>query len=380
MKIKNVAIAAVNGFAILALSVLLPGCKEDYSDPKAFFDKYFMEDWFNPRYGGAAYQKAMRFKEVRVDNLRLEPSYGMTAVCADVRIIPEPGVIYINKRNKPWHVLTTESWDTSLSGSKLDGDSYLRASVIIRRVKLDNGVFVPSEKVRDRGGLNYAIHGFCFLEDLQVYKPSDSNAMAEMLKPLVEELEKVAGKKDERAARHELDAYVWTEYAHGNQFRFINDTAIKQRLYVALRKLIDIVGWNDRTVRDHKISKILRLLPKVEMPRERLKEALSKSDFEKAHKEAESVLKMNPNDVEANFAVGMWHYQHKRWEEAEKSLLICKKRARGESAVWNNLAMIYLKMGKLEVAMQHARKALSLKPDSSSIKDTIKQVEKASAK
>ena len=359
------------------------GVREDYSDPKTFFNKYFMEDWFNPRYGSESYKKAMRFKEVRVDNLRLDVSLGMTAVCADVRIIPEPGVVYINKKIKPWHILTTESWDMSLSGSKLDGDSYLRAEVTIRRVKLDNGVFVPAEPVRNCGGMNYAIHGFGFLDDLRVYKPSDSEIMTAMLRRTVEEVEKAASKKDETAARHGLDAYEWTEYSYGNQFRFIHDTTLKRRLYVALKKLIAIAGWDAEKVKHHKISNILRLLSRdVEKDqnsqgmssREHLLQALRVSDFESARKFAMTVLKRDPYEPDANFAIGMWHYQHKRWKEAETHLLRCTDNKPKEPSVWNNLSMIYLEQGKLDVARQYAHHALSLFPRSEEIKDTINQI------
>ena len=359
------------------------GAGEDYSDPKAFFKKYFMEGWFYPRYGSESYKKAMRFKEVRVDNLRLDVSLGMTAVCADVRIIPEPGVVYIDKKIEPWHILTTEDWDTSLSGSKLDGDSYLRAEVTIRRVKLDNGVFVPAEPVRDRGGLNYAVQGFGSLEDLRVYKPSDSEIMAAMLRRTVEEVEKAASKKDEAAARHGLDAYVWTEYSCGNQFRFIHDTTLKRRLYVALKKLIAIAGWDAEKVKHHKISNILRLLSRdVEKDqnsqgtssREHLLQALRAADFESARKFAMTVLENDPYEPDANFALGMWHYQHKRWKEAETHLLRCTDNKPKEPSVWNNLAMIYLEQGKLDVARQYAHHALSLLPSSEEIKDTINQI------
>ena len=359
------------------------GTGEDYSDPKAFFKKYFMEDWFNPRYGSESYKKAMRFKEIRVDNLRLDVSLGMSAVCADVRIIPEPGVVYINKRIEPWHILTTEGWDASLSGSKLDGNSYLRAEVTIRRVKLDNGVFVPAEPVRDRGGLNYAVQGFGFLDDLRVYKPSDSEIMTEMLRRTVEEVEKTAEKNDNTAARHGLDEYVWTEYSYGNQFRFIHDTTLKRRLYVALKKLIAIAGWNAEKVKHHKISNILRLLSRdVEKvkdiqgmsPREHLLQALREADFEDARKPAITVLENDPYDPDANFAIGMWHYQLKRWGEAEKYLLRCLDNKPKSPSVWNNLAMVYLEQKKLDVARQYAYKALSLLPRSEEIKDTINRI------
>ncbi len=115
-------------------------------------------------------------------------------------------------------------------------------------------------------------------------------------------------------------------------------------------------------------------------PRERMMVALRSADFEKAHDDAKTVLGTNPKDVTANFAMGMWHYKHERWNEAEKCLLCCKDGKPRDPVIWNNLAVIYMKMGKLDAALLHARKALALNPNSENIKDTLKQIEKAMAK
>lgn len=249
------------GAGILILLVLgIRGCKQDYSDPQAFFDKYFMEDWFNPRYG-KDYQKAMHFKKLEIKNLRLDIVDGMSAVCAEVRLIPEPGVLYIDKYNKPWKVKTTESWDTSLSGERLDKD--LSASIKIKRLKMDNGVFAPTEPVRDRDGLGYAVQGFYSLEHLQVYNEKDSVAMAEMLKPLVEKVEAAVASKDASSAARIMREYIWTEYLSGNQFRFIYDNELKLRLYNAIEQAIIMTKWNKIKPRDYdKMVQILLLLKK----------------------------------------------------------------------------------------------------------------------
>ena len=51
-----------------------------------------------------------------------------------------------------------------------------------------------------------------------------------------------------------------------------------------------------------------------------------------------------------------------------------------EVAIWNNLAVLYLRMKRYDEAKAHADKALSLAPDSEAVKDTVKQVEKALGK
>ena len=112
-------------------------------------------------------------------------------------------------------------------------------------------------------------------------------------------------------------------------------------------------------------------------PRERLRHALARAEFEKAKDAAKALLETEPDDPNANFAIGMWHYQHKRWNDAEKYLLHCRDKKPAEPAIWNNLAMIYKERGMFDQAKQHALKALSLMPDSSEIKDTIRQIERA---
>ena len=103
-------------------------------------------------------------------------------------------------------------------------------------------------------------------------------------------------------------------------------------------------------------------------------------DYESAQSAARTVLASNENNPEANFAMGMWHYRHGRWNDAERYLLRCKDAKPNEASVWNNLALIYLKTGKLDAARLHVRKALVLRPNSENSKKTLKSIEKAMAK
>lgn len=110
--------------------------------------------------------------------------------------------------------------------------------------------------------------------------------------------------------------------------------------------------------------------------KERLQLALRRANFEEAQKPANEILKANPDDSEANFAMGMWHIQHERWSEAERHLLRCLDKRPNEVAVLNNLAIVYLKRERLEEARTYARKAFALMPDSTQVKDTHEQIEK----
>ena len=55
----------------------------------------------------------------------------------------------------------------------------------------------------------------------------------------------------------------------------------------------------------------------------------------------------------------------------------CLKKNANEPAVWNNIAVLQLRTGRLDEAMKNAKKALSLIPDSAEVKDTVRQIEKA---
>jgi Tfp pilus assembly protein PilF len=55
----------------------------------------------------------------------------------------------------------------------------------------------------------------------------------------------------------------------------------------------------------------------------------------------------------------------------------CLKKNDQEPAVWNNIAVLQLRTGRLDDAMKNAKKALALIPDSAEVKDTLRQIEKA---
>lgn len=115
-------------------------------------------------------------------------------------------------------------------------------------------------------------------------------------------------------------------------------------------------------------------------PRDRLRRALRSADFKQAKEAAEQVLREAPEDVDANFAMGMWHFEQSQWADAERHLLKVKAAKPAEVAIWNNLAVLYLRMKRYDEAKAHADKALSLAPDFEAVKDTVKQVEKALGK
>lgn len=112
-------------------------------------------------------------------------------------------------------------------------------------------------------------------------------------------------------------------------------------------------------------------------PREGLQHALDRADFALAASYARPILKANKADPEANFGMAMSFIVQQQWARAGEHLKVYAEQRANEPAVWNNLAMVCLKMNRLVEAERHVRKALELVPESAEVKDTLKQIEAA---
>ena len=115
-------------------------------------------------------------------------------------------------------------------------------------------------------------------------------------------------------------------------------------------------------------------------PRDGLLKALGQADFTRARRYAEQVLKSDPDDPNANFAMGMHYYVQKKWARAEEFLRKCLIKKPNEPAVWNNLAIICLNTERYEEGLRCAQKAREFLPESEEVKDTIKQIQTAREK
>ncbi len=112
-------------------------------------------------------------------------------------------------------------------------------------------------------------------------------------------------------------------------------------------------------------------------PREGLQFALVRANFQLARHYAKPILEADPDNSDANFGMGMSFFEEGQYARAEEYLARCLKRNENEPAVWNNLAVIKMKLGRFEEAKRDAQKALSIIPDSIEVKDTIREIEKA---
>ena len=115
-------------------------------------------------------------------------------------------------------------------------------------------------------------------------------------------------------------------------------------------------------------------------PREGLHFALVRADFMLARHFAEPILDSTPDDVEANFGMGMSYFLEEQYSRAEAHLMRCLAQKPNEPAFWNNIAVLQMRLFRFAEARKNAQKALSLLPDSAEIKDTLEQIDKAEKK
>jgi Flp pilus assembly protein TadD len=112
-------------------------------------------------------------------------------------------------------------------------------------------------------------------------------------------------------------------------------------------------------------------------PQEGLKLGLERADFKLATAYARHILNLDPDDVKANFAMGMSLFLAREYGRAEKHLRKCLDRAPREPAVLNNLAIVQLRLGRYAEAETNAVKALEILPESTEIKTTLRHIRSA---
>lgn len=113
---------------------------------------------------------------------------------------------------------------------------------------------------------------------------------------------------------------------------------------------------------------------------EGLQLALRRADFVEARRFAAGVLKRTPDDVSANFGMGMSYLMEKKPQEAILYLERAHKAKPTEPAILNNLAIACLQKGDLVQAESWAKRALERAPDVPEVKDTMRQIEEAKRK
>lgn len=114
----------------------------------------------------------------------------------------------------------------------------------------------------------------------------------------------------------------------------------------------------------------------VLLPREGLKIGLERADFRMAKTFAETVIRSDPEDPHANFAIGMFYLLNEQYARAEPYFLTALKRHKEDPAVLNNLSVVALRMGRKADALAYAERAYKAAPDSKSIARTLDKARK----
>lgn len=353
----------------VAMACML-GCRQTYEDPKAFLEKY-LDEYINEKTMPRAWLDALELKGLVFEDVRLEADYG-TAVCATLRLVRKSDkTVYMYAPASgfmPGRILTEK-----------EAEDCLTATVSIRRIKMDNGVFAPISKVSRHDIQGYGLLGSLRVADLKKIRKQtfetigaagtqiDSCRTAEEIEKVFERLRGLASC---RHLKYLNDKKAFQQYLDNLSRCFSAAENIKSRRHVSL--VIDSETMSEL----NEACKANGVIT----PLAQMKAMLRKADFDAAQSVARIILACDEKNVDANFAMGMWYYTNKDWKDAERYLLRCKDGNPKDAAIWNNLALIYLKTGKLNAARLHARKALALRPNSANIKDTLEQVEKAMAK
>ena len=109
-------------------------------------------------------------------------------------------------------------------------------------------------------------------------------------------------------------------------------------------------------------------------PREGLLSSMRNGDFSQAKLHALRLLRANPNDSRANFAMGMSYFAEEKYNRAEAYLKRSMIERPNEPAALNNLAIVQIKLGKYAEAETNAVKALKHLPDSEEVNRTLRYV------
>ena len=106
---------------------------------------------------------------------------------------------------------------------------------------------------------------------------------------------------------------------------------------------------------------------------------MDRADFQMAEMFARQVLVSDPDDLAANFALGMAYLGNEQYGRAEQYLRKCLEQKPDEWAILNNLAVVQLRQGHLDEAEDNARHALKSNPNSREAQRTLESVLKAKA-
>ena len=259
----------------------------------------------------------------------------------------------------------------------------LRTWVVSKSERIaDVSVQVAFELFRLNRRLNPLVYGL-----LVRPKGGDAASAAESIERCHELSDRIVAVHETGVWRHAKDRFLKDRFLF-IQFRLAVMSRLRAIELDAQRKVkesIAEIAYSDRlNANNPSLVKILRRMDWIRRqngealtPREGLEVAMKRADFVMARRYAMPILKEDPDEPNANFAVGMSYYAEEQFAKAEDYLKRVLKKNPDEPAVYNNIALICLKTGRLEAAETNVVQALKLKPDMPEIKDTAQQIEKA---
>ncbi len=114
-------------------------------------------------------------------------------------------------------------------------------------------------------------------------------------------------------------------------------------------------------------------------PREGMKIGMDRADFKMAEVFARQVLLSDPEDVAANFVIGMNYFGEEQYGRAEVYLEKCRAKHPNDPAILNNLAVAQMRLGNFDAAEENARRALAVQEDAPEVKRTLENILKQRA-
>jgi Tfp pilus assembly protein PilF len=109
-------------------------------------------------------------------------------------------------------------------------------------------------------------------------------------------------------------------------------------------------------------------------PREGMRLGMDRADFRMAEMFARQILLSDPDDVSANFVMGMFYFGNEQYGRAEVYLKKCLEIQPKSAGILNNLAVAQLRQGHLEEAEVNVRRALEVAPESLEARRTLSNV------
>ena len=219
--------------AVACMIGIAAGCKKTYKDPTAFLEKCLIEDYVQKKWS-AEFMKCNKFKTVEMTNVRLESAGLFTAVCADVRFVPDSDkTVYVEVPISLRGETHPYGMAKVLSAENLR--DHLTAEVKIPRVELDDGVFAPQKGMVSSGS---DVQGWGLVGYIE---PFNAKKAEQELRHLSEEVKTVSTID---ARLRDLVERI-SHYKDNGQLQYIGDKKLLKQYANAVASLMAL-AWRNK--------------------------------------------------------------------------------------------------------------------------------------